>query len=488
MNPQDLNEASHSEESPILTENVCRGMWTRPIRGQNRTVQKAGLEMEMFAYDAKTWAPLGTEGSAFAPSVLLERIHRLSPGSHLKIDEETAVLVGVALENGGNFSLEPGGQVEYSSSPKGTLQELGDDVTLGLQLLEEAADGQVLFASHGTNPVGYKDFPLVVPKSRYQIMTRYFNSEPGGRGVHMMRQTATVQPNLDVSGDDATWSDAVSLCYVLTPFARHIFSNSAFFHNSKVESFSERQMIWTKMDSTRSGIPTGLVGEKDVVCPYIRWALQANVFLVEGLPIAEQPLFGELKFANWLKSGYKGVFPRLKDWETHLATLFPELRLRSFLEIRSTDAQDFSHTFAPAAFWSGLLQNEKARIRVWDFLLGLSKSKVHFEIEKEHLSADLSKESRHFNELIQLPIAHPLFRDQEIHRVLFRIAADSLKEQGQDEVGVRALSAFQHDRERQIQLQNVTDGKTFLQRIAVKNPSQAFVSNIQSKSARKWKS
>jgi len=80
-----------------------------------------------------------------------------------------------------------------------------------------------------------------------------------------------------------------------------------------------------------------------------------------------------------------------------------------------------------------------------------------------------------------------LFRDQEIHKALFRIASESLKEQGQDELGIRSLLAFQNDMGHQIQLQNATDGKTFLQRIAVKNPSQAFVSNIQSKSARKWK-
>lgn len=304
---------------------------------------KLGLEIEMFGFDARTLAPLDN------PQKLMERI--AAHTGHLKTDPVTGVVVGLELSCG-NFSLEPGGQLEYATCPQDNLESLRQDLKMGLELLEQAGQGEVLFLDHGTNPLAGPDLGLLVPKHRYRILDRYFRSQPGGRGVDMMRFSATAQPNIDVVGEEA-WHDAVRLSHALTPLARRLFANSCYFHGRKVEH-SERQRIWQAIDPSRTGIPPR---------NYREWARQAYVFLAGDLPLEEQPLYGELTYEQWERDGYKGRFPDQQDWQTHLGTLFPDLRLRRFLEIRMVDAQSFEHALAPMAFWTTALHH--ARPQLW---------------------------------------------------------------------------------------------------------------------------
>lgn len=331
-----------------------------------------GLELEMFGFDSLTLAPLGTHEARLGSEELLERVHQLVPESHPKVDSETGVLIGLDL-GCGNFSLEPGGQLEYATCPQTSLAAIAEDLRQGLQLLEEAACGQVLFLDHGTNPVAGEDLPLLIPKQRYQILDRYFTSQPGGRGVHMMRHSATAQPNLDVHGEE-DWLDAVNLTFVMTPLARALFANSRYFQRQLCPPGSERQRIWAAIDPTRTGIPTGVPFAEDLIDRYAEWAEQAHVFLAGNLPLEEQPLFGQLTFRQWLEEGYRGTRPTFKDWESHLGTLFPDLRLRRFLEIRMVDAQNYEHALAPLAFWAAVLQSADNRQRMWDFLHRLAQA------------------------------------------------------------------------------------------------------------------
>jgi glutamate--cysteine ligase len=364
---------------------VCDALWKRPIRGvpqptpvsaqasftQNQRAfvpAQVGIEMEMFAYDAHSFVPLGLPGSVFHPSELLKRMSDQVEGAKLKVDPATGVVVGLSLPTGANFSLEPGGQVEFSSAPRTESGALVEDVLFGLKALEQAAGEDVVFLSHGTNPIAPADMPLLVPKERYQILRRYFLSEPGGRGADMMGHTSTVQPNIDISGDDSDWEDAVRLTFALTPAVQSLTRNSFYFAGKRSRFQSERQRIWQCTDKSRSGIPEGIARAQDVACHYATWARKANVFLVRGLPVDEQPRYGELTFEQYLNQGYKGVMPSLQDWELHLATLFPELRLRGFLEIRNLDAQPFEHLFAGVALWKGLLLDPTARAEAWSLL------------------------------------------------------------------------------------------------------------------------
>ena len=320
-----------------------------------------GIEIEMFGFDSESLAPLGTPGARVSSQELMQRI--ASSQGKLKKDSATGEIIGLDL-GCGNFSLEPGGQLEYASCPGISLQGLLDDLRMGLSILEEAGQGQVLFLDHGTNPLAGPDLPLLVPKHRYKILDRYFASQPGGRGVHMMRYSATAQPNVDVPGGLSEWQDAINLTLALTPLAKQLFANSWFFQGHRVAPGSERQRIWDAIDSSRTGIPP-IAFQPDIAAAYAAWARQARVFLAGDLPMEQQPRFGELTWEQWESAGWHGTFPTEADWETHLGTLFPDLRLRRFLEVRMVDAQSFSQALAPMAFWAVALREGRAPLWQW---------------------------------------------------------------------------------------------------------------------------
>lgn len=363
-----------------VNDEICSHVWLKPIKSVGDGIQKIGIEMEMLGFDATTLAPIGTENAKITPQILMERIVALVRGSKPKKDEKSGFITLVNLPHGGNFSLEPGGQVEFSSAPFSKISQLAKETIHNLEILEQAAGGDVVFLSHGTNPLTNENHPLLLPKERYKIMTRYFQSAPKTvRGLHMMRHCATVQANLDVFGD-TNWRDAVHLTMVLVPLTQYLFANSRYFKGQVSTKLSERQDVWNHMDPTRSGFP--FLDHRNFFsegpeCAYAAWAKQANVFLVESLPAQEQPLFGELTFCQWMKEGYKGTKPTVEDWETHLATLFPHLRLRKFLEVRHIDAQPFEHTLAPIAFFVALVQCNKTRQKTWEII-----KSYHFDYEK----------------------------------------------------------------------------------------------------------
>lgn len=444
--------------------NVCDGLWKRPIRGsqtpslpqlpQGRagSATRIGLEMEFFAYGAADLVPLGLPGSVFHPSELLQRVSGVIEGAKLKVDPATGVVVGLGLPSDANFSLEPGGQIEFSSGPRTETAHLVQDVVEALDALEKAAGGEVVFLSHGTNPLAPLDMPLLVPKERYQILRRYFQSEPSGRGVDMMGHTATVQPNIDVTGDDSDWEDAVRLAYALTPAIQELTRNSRYFAGHLSGHRSERQAIWAHTDPTRSGIPSGIVRADEVACHYAHWARQANVFLVRGLPLDEQPRFGELTFEQYLSKGFKGVMPTLQDWELHLATLFPELRLRGFLEIRCLDAQPFEHLLAGAMLWKGLITDPKARAEAWSLFC---TQKI------------------------------PERQQDTLGRELITLATECLKQKG-DELGVAALSDAQASWLRDAEERDLwPSAHDFVRSNAQLRPSIAFTASLQ-KAGLRW--
>lgn len=463
---------------------VCEGLWKRLIRGVSKGHPRMALEMEIFAFHAGSLLPAGLEPGKVSPIQMMERIAALVPGSKLKRDPVEQVPTGVELPSGGNFSLEPGGQIEFASRPVFRTDELAADVEEGLNLLAKAAAGELVFLGTGTNPLSEPNHPLLLPKERYLVMTRYFNAIPGGRGVHMMRHTGTVQPNLDIPGGDEEWQDAVNLAFVLTPFVRHLFANSAWFQGARSKSYSERQSIWPAVDASRTLIPPGVPFAPDIPCAYAQWAKAASVFYVSGLPVEEQPLPGELSFATWLQQGYKGHKPTVKEWELHLGTLFPDLRLRGFLEIRSVDAQPFEHMLAPVAFFSGLLQHGRARRRAWEFLLAVARKTVECEGGPTSASAGagapadadahVHADAAVFKTLMAASHTHPVFADGLVHHTLLSIAKEALAE-AQEQVGVEALEAygtFLKERHRYV---DAPGARAFVEKRATAHPGEEFV-------------
>jgi len=335
--------------------------------------------------------------------------------------------------------------------PATNLQSLIDNIHHGLQLLEYVTKNSIVFLSHGTNPITLQNHPLVVPKKRYQFMTRYFESAPQKiRGIDMMRHSATVQPNLDILDAD-DWHNAVNLILQLLPITSLMFANSRYFQGKKSKFYSERQNIWQNMDPTRSGIPTNLLADSafhKTSCAYAKWAKDAYVIFIDGLPLDEQPKYGELTFAHWFEQGYKTIYPTVSHWETHLTTLFPHLRLRNFLEIRNIDAQPFEHSLAPLVFFKALLSNRATQDKTKEIL-----NQTDYDMSKNFLS---------YQEVIN------------IGAQLLDLACENLLAY-QNQVGLTSLQVFKNFLVNRENYWHAEDALSFVKNHATPNPAQNFV-------------
>ncbi len=410
--------------------------------------------MEVFPLCAATLEPLGLaacEGhEGLTPAGVLEAVAE-QEGSAATLVQDGSVTYGLRHSSGLSFTLEPGGQIEVATPPRETLAEVSSDLVAAFGLLERAAVGRVKFLSHGTHPLSSDEFPLLVPKTRYRILTRYLQSEEQGRGIHMMRHTATVQPNLDVGPLASDWRDAVRLTYALSPLFKGFFRNSFYFQGKLSPDGLERQRIWEGMDHTRTGVPTDLETAENPACGYVAWAEQAYVFHIDSLPEAEQPQFGELRFQEWLERGYKGTHPTLADWEAHLNTLFPDLRLRGFLELRMFDSQPFDRVMPLMALNRGLLQSRAGRRAAW-------KVVETFRSQARGLPGE---------------------SDRELWNALLAAAAEGLRE-FEDSFGLRLLDLLEPAGEHSGVLMG--DAKRFVKLHATRWPS-ALVQSLSSESS-----
>jgi glutamate--cysteine ligase len=275
----------------------------------------------------------------------------------------------VALKReGGSITLEPGGQFELSGAPLETLHETCREVNGHLREVREVADEiGAGFLGLGFSPKwSLEDTPLI-PKDRYQIMKAYM-PKVGNLGHQMMFRSCTVQTNLDFSSEaDMVKKMRVSLA--LQPLATALFANSPFKDGGLNGFLSYRAHVWTDTDRHRTGdlpfaFENGYGYER-----YVDWALDTPMYFVkrEGKFLDASGL----SFRDFLKgelSILPGELPVLSDWEDHLSTLFPEVRLKTFLEQRGADGGPWNSLCALPAFWVGLLYDQSALDAAWDYV------------------------------------------------------------------------------------------------------------------------
>lgn len=277
-------------------------------------------------------------------------------------------VIGLKGPLGGAISLEPGGQFELSGAPLETLHETAEETALHLSL--SRALGRPLdvhFLGLGVTPLwGVSDIPAM-PKSRYAIMTPYME-KVDCLGTSMMYRSATVQTNLDFSSE-ADMVKKLRVSLALQPVATALFANSPFIDGRDSGYLSFRSHIWLHTDKARTGMlpfafEPGMGFER-----YVDHALDVPMYFVirngEYVNTAGESfrafLDGELP-------QLPGQKPTITDWEDHLSTLFPEVRLKQFLEMRGADMGSAASVPALAAFWVGLLYDETALDAAWDMV------------------------------------------------------------------------------------------------------------------------
>ena len=273
----------------------------------------------------------------------------------------------IALERGGaNVSLEPGGQFELSGAPLETVHDVCEEI--GQHLAEVAVVGGELglgFLSLGYTPEWTRAQVPIMPKGRYAIMRSYM-PKVGNLGLDMMFRTCTVQANLDF-GSEADMVAKFRLSLALQPIATALFANSPFIEGKPSGLLSSRAHVWTDTDADRTGMLDFVFKEGFGFETYARYALDVPMYFVkrDGRYIdASGQSFRA--FMNGELPVLPGERPDLHDWADHLSTIFPEVRLKTYLEMRGADTGPRGRLCALAALWIGLLYDPAAQAAAWD--------------------------------------------------------------------------------------------------------------------------
>lgn len=263
----------------------------------------------------------------------------------------------IAMQRGqATLSLEPGGQFELSGAPFQTAREAHAE---NLQHLDELRQ---VTASLGLRAValGYRPFQSVndmpwMPKSRYQQMRESLGAR-GTMAHHMMLMTATGQVSLDWR-DEADCARKVMATARVGPLLVALYANSPIVNGRPVQYQSFRSRVWSDVDPSRCGYPTAMLDGSFSYERYVQWALEARLLFLRR---AGQYLRPKMTFGQLLKHGYEGQPAQHADWVDHLSTLFPEVRIKKVLEVRSADSNGALMTGALAALMRGALYDDTA--------------------------------------------------------------------------------------------------------------------------------
>ncbi len=326
---------------------------------------RIGTEHEKFGYCRDTLRPLPYEGDRSIKAVLTGLRDRYG----WKPIHEGGNIIGLEL-NGANISLEPGGQLELSGAPLRSIHETCDEVNEHLREVKSVADEiGVGFIGLGAAPTWrHEDMPLM-PKGRYKLMDGYMQTV-GETGTAMMRRTCTVQVNLDFASE-ADMVQKMRVAVALQPVATALFANSPFLEGKLNGMKSYRSWIWQHLDADRTGMIPFVFEDGFGFDRWVDYALDVPMYFVyrDGTYINA---LGQ-SFRDFMKGelpALPGETPTLSDWADHLTTIFPEARLKKFIEMRGADGGPWRRLCALPALWVGLTYDQGALDAAWDLVKG----------------------------------------------------------------------------------------------------------------------
>lgn len=319
---------------------------------------RIGTEHEKFPFYVDGHAPVPYGGE--------RGIRSLLEGMQEKLGWDPIVdagrIIGLVEPTGqGAISLEPGGQFELSGAPVETIHQTCREGNAHLAQLREIAEPLgIRFLGLGGSPKWTLAETPVMPKSRYEIMTRYM-PKVGSHGLDMMYRTCTIQVNLDF-GSEADMRRKMQVSLKLQPLATALFANSPFTGGRPNGLQSWRGEIWRDTDNERSGMPRFCFSPDFGFADYVEWALDVPMYF--AIRDGQYHDMTHMTFRQFMNGAARNELsdglPTMGDWANHLSTLFPDVRLKRFLEMRGADGGPWRRICALPAFWVGLLYDEEA--------------------------------------------------------------------------------------------------------------------------------
>jgi glutamate--cysteine ligase len=378
---------------------------------------RVGAEFEKFAVTRDTGFQIGFDEG-------IERIlHALATHfswePHFENDRLTTLTRGQST-----ISVEPGGQLELSTAPSSRLAELQTELQTHLRELATITDRErVAWIACGVTPFAPVSEIRLNPRQRHRLMADYLPAQ-SPTALHMMKATASTQVTFDYA-DEADASQKFTVALKLAPIVNALFANSPYCDGKRTPFVSYRAHIWHGMDAARSGFLEHLLTEGLSFSQWSQYALDVPLlFLTDGESLLPAP---GITFREFLNRGIDGRFPTRHDWDVHLSTLFTEVRLKRFLEVRGADATPTPLALAVPAVWKGLLYEtgaltaaaELAKVIQPQELRPLSEAAARFGLRAEFRG-------------------DPLW---EWHRELLSIAATGLKRLDEDTTLLDPLNA-----------------------------------------------
>ena len=388
-----MPDSLFSADAPVTTREPLIAWLESGCRPSSQW--RVGTEHEKFGFHKQTLLPLSYDGAVGIRAVLEGMAARFDWTLVSELDHPIALIKGESAQSRASVTLEPGGQLELSGAPLQTIHATQDEINDHLQQLGEVCAGmEVAFLGVGAQPKWpFAAIPWM-PKGRYREMRRYLPTK-GALSLDMMTRTATVQANLDFASE-ADMVQKFRLSLALQPLATALFANSPFLEGRPNGFLSYRSEIWRHTDPDRcGGLP--LVFEPAFgFARYAEYALDVPMLFVYRH--GQYHPSGGVPFRAFLAGrlpALPGQHPTLADWEVHLSTLFPDVRLKRYLELRGADAGNSATLCALPAFWKGLLYDEQALEAAWGLVADWSvedRARIHREVPRLALHTPIPRQ------------------------------------------------------------------------------------------------
>jgi glutamate--cysteine ligase len=348
---------------------------------------RVGIEQEKIGV-----TPIG-EAVPFAGPGGIEAILRALTAAGYTAEREGQQLLG-AESDGLHVTVEPGGQLEFS----GPVLRSAEECRISLrghvnQVAAIAAGfGGIRFLGVGFHPFARQEDISWLPKRRYAVMRAYLPTR-GHSGLRMMQMTATVQANLDYD-DEESAVEKMRAAFGVTSIVTALFAASPIERGQPNGLKSGRAAIWLDTDDDRCGLLPGAFREGFGFRTYAEWALDVPMFFV--VRDGQYHPAGGMTFRRFMREGWQDQVATLSDWETHLSTLFPEVRLKKYIELRGADAGPMPMAAGLAALWRGLLDDREARRQAWRLVRDVSfeqRQQLRVDVARSALGAKLGAHS-----------------------------------------------------------------------------------------------
>ncbi|MDR3421009.1 MAG: glutamate--cysteine ligase [Xanthobacteraceae bacterium] len=350
---------------------------------------RIGTEHEKFAFTLDGHRPVSYEGRR-GIRALLEGMELLLGWQPIM---EGGNVIGLSdVTGGGAITLEPGGQFELSGAQVETVHQTSRELMAHLAQVREVAEPLCIgFLGIGMTPSWTRAEMPKMPKGRYKIMTAYM-PEVGNLGLDMMYRTCTVQTNLDFSSE-ADMVKKLRVSIALQPVATALFANSPFTEGRPNGYLSFRAEIWRDTDKDRTGMlpwafEPGMGFER-----WVDYALDVPMYFVkhgdEYVDVSGRS-FRDLMAGKL--PGMPGVRATISDWSNHISTIFPEVRLKRYLEMRGADSGPTRNLLALPALWAGILYDDVSLDAAWDLVKGWSaedRQQLRDAVPKSALAANV---------------------------------------------------------------------------------------------------